>query len=101
MKISIQRFVLPLIANVLLCPCIGNAETGESMAETANTITVTKFHQSYPYSGKAMVEYTVNGSLPTNAIAEFTLNSGDVSVTFRLFCKIGHEYSGVRHGVAA
>lgn len=82
MKISAQQFILPLIANVLLFPCIGCAWTEELMAETANTITVTKFHQSYPYSGKAMVEYTVSGLVPTNAIAEFTLNSCDTSATF-------------------
>ena len=34
------------------------------MAEIINTVKVTKFHQSYPYSGKATVEYTVGGTLP-------------------------------------
>lgn len=52
------------------------------MAETANTVKVTKFHQSYPYSGKAMVEYTVSGTLPANAIAEITITTDDASVTF-------------------
>ena len=52
------------------------------IAETANTVKVTKFHQSYPYSGKAMVEYTVGGTLPANAIAEITINTDDASVTF-------------------
>ena len=52
------------------------------MAETANTVKVTKFHQSYPYSGKAMVEYTVGGTLPANAIAEITINTDDASATF-------------------
>ena len=37
------------------------------MAETVNTVTVTKFNQSYPYAGKATVEYTVGGPLPANA----------------------------------
>ena len=37
------------------------------MAETVNTVTVTKFNQPYPYTGKATVEYTVEGPLPANA----------------------------------
>ena len=53
-----------------------------TMAETTNTVKVTKFHQSYPYSGKATVEYTVGGTLPANAIAEITINTDDASVTF-------------------
>ena len=52
------------------------------MAETANTVKVTKFHQPYPYSGKATVEYTVGGTLPANAVAEITLNTDDASATF-------------------
>ena len=51
-----------------------------AMAET--TVTVTKFHQSYPYSGRATVEYTVGGTLPANAVAEITLRTDDVSATF-------------------
>ena len=43
------------------------------MAETVNTVTVTKFNQSYPYAGKATVEYTVGGPLPANAVAKITL----------------------------
>ena len=49
------------------------------MAETVNTVTVTKFNQSYPYTGKATVEYTVGGSLPANAVAEFTINTDNAS----------------------
>ena len=41
-----------------------------AMGATANTVKVTKFHQSYPYSGKATIEYTVSGELPANAVAE-------------------------------
>ena len=52
------------------------------MAETANTVKVTKFHQSYPYSGKATVNYTVGGTLPANAVAEITINTDDASATF-------------------
>ena len=53
-----------------------------AMAEITNTVKVTKFHQSYPYSGKATLEYTVGGTLPTNAVAEITLNTDDASATF-------------------
>ncbi len=53
-----------------------------AMAEITNTVKVTKFHQSYPYSGKAMVEYTVGGTLPANAVAEITINTDDASATF-------------------
>ena len=53
-----------------------------AMAEAANTVKVTKFHQSYPYAGKATVQYTVGGTLPANAIAEITINTDDASATF-------------------
>ena len=53
-----------------------------AMAEITNTVKVTKFHQSYPYSGKATVEYTVGGTLPANAVAEITINTDDASATF-------------------
>ena len=52
------------------------------MAKTANTVKVTKFHQSYPYSGKATVEYTVGGTLPEGAVAEIVINTDDASATF-------------------
>ena len=52
------------------------------MAEGINTVKVAKFHQSYPYSGKAAVEYTVGGVLPANAVAEITINTDDASATF-------------------
>ena len=54
-------------------------KTGE---QTDNTVKVTKFHQSYPYSGKATIEYTVGGTLPANAVAEIILNTDDASATF-------------------
>ncbi len=53
-----------------------------AMAEAANTVKVTKFHQSYPYTGKATVQYTVGGTLPANAVAEITINTDDASATF-------------------
>ena len=52
------------------------------MAEISNTVRVTKFHQSYPYSSKATVEYTVGGALLEGAVAEITLNTDDASATF-------------------
>lgn len=68
------KLMLAAVAATLLCLGAG--------AETANTVKVTKFHQSYPYTGKATVEYTVGGTLPANAIAEFTINTDDASATF-------------------
>ena len=53
-----------------------------AIAGVTNTVKVTKFHQSYPYSGKATVEYTVGGTLPANAVAEITINTDDASATF-------------------
>lgn len=53
-----------------------------AMGATANTVKVTKFHQSYPYSGKATIEYTVSGELSANATAEIILNTDDASATF-------------------
>ena len=53
-----------------------------AIAETSNTVKVTKFHQSYPYTGKATVQYTVGGTLPANAVAEITINTDDASATF-------------------
>ena len=52
------------------------------MAEITNTVKVTKFHQSYPYSGRATVEYTVAGTLPANAVAEITISTDNASATF-------------------
>ncbi len=56
-----------------------------AMAETDATVKVTKFHQSYPYSGKATVEYTVatSATLPANAVAEITISTDDASATFK------------------
>ena len=53
-----------------------------ALADTACTVTVTKFHQSYPYSGRATVEYTVGGTLPANAVVEITLRADGASATF-------------------
>ena len=39
------------------------------------SVEVTKFHQSYPYSGKATVEYTVAGTLPADAVAQIVINT--------------------------
>ena len=51
-------------------------------AEAACTITVTKFNQPYPYSGRATVEYTVGGTLPATAFAEITISNDNASATF-------------------
>ncbi len=56
--------------------------TGGSSAAMTNTVKVTRFHQSYPYSGKATVEYTVGGTLPPRAVAEIILNTDNASATF-------------------
>ena len=53
-----------------------------ALADPACTVTVTKFHQSYPYSGRATVEYTVGGSLSANAVAEIKLRTDNASATF-------------------
>ena len=52
------------------------------MAEISNTVTVTRFHQPYPYSGKVTIEYTVDRELLGNARAEITLRTDDASATF-------------------
>ena len=52
------------------------------MAEISNSVTVTSFHQPYPYSGKATIEYTVDRELLGNARAEITLRTDDASATF-------------------
>ena len=46
------------------------------------TVEVTRFHQSYPFSGKATVEYTIGGTLPTDAVAQIVLSTDDASATF-------------------
>ena len=69
--------------NILTALAVATTVAATSFtAEAANTVKVTKFHQSYPYSGKATVEYTVGGTLPANAVAEITINTDDASATF-------------------
>ena len=46
------------------------------------SVEVTKFHQSYPYSGKATVEYTVAGTLPADAVAQIVINTDDAGAIF-------------------
>ena len=72
--------LLSLLPAALAATTIAAALPTGAMAE--NTVTVTKFHQSYPYSGRATVEYTVGGSLPTNAVAEITISTDNASATF-------------------
>ena len=71
-----KKFILAALAATTIAAAL---PTG-AMAET--TVTVTKFHQSYPYSGRATVEYTVGGTLPANAVAEITLRADGASATF-------------------
>jgi len=65
-----------------LLMCIVAALAASAMSGNVNTVKVTKFHQSYPGSGKATIEYTVGGTLPANAVAEIILNTDDASATF-------------------
>ena len=66
----------------LMLVAIAAATCFGSQATTTNTVKVTKFHQSYPYSGKATVEYTVGGTLSAYAVAEITIATDDKSATF-------------------
>ena len=74
MKTPMTKLMLAATAATLLC--LG------ANAEITNTVKVTKFHQSYPYSGKATVEYTGGGTLPAHAVAEIILSTDDASATF-------------------
>ena len=71
---------LSLLPAALVAFAFAAALPPGAMAET--TVTVTKFHQSYPYSGRATVEYTVGGTLPANAVAEITIAAGGAGATF-------------------
>ena len=73
-----KKFILAALAATTIAAAL---PTG-AMAETTNTVKVTKFHQSYPYTGRATVEYTVGGTLPAYAVAEITISTDDASVTF-------------------
>ena len=71
-----KNLVLAVLAALVLAAAL---PTG-AMAET--TVTVTKFNQAYPHTGRATVEYTVGGTLPANAFAEITIRTDDASATF-------------------
>ncbi len=60
------------------------ALTMGAVAESVIGVEVAKFHQSYPYTGKATVEYTVETSEPLLAGtgAEFIISTDDTSATF-------------------
>ena len=68
--------------SILITLAVATTVAVTSFTADAATVKVTKFHQSYPYSGKATVEYTVGGELPANAVAEIILNTDDASATF-------------------
>ena len=78
MKMPHIRSTLAALAALALAAALPTV----AMADTANTVTVTKFNQSYPYSGKATVEYTVGGTLPATAFAEITISNDNASATF-------------------
>ncbi len=63
-------------------PAIIVVEATNTVVETFNTVNVTRFHQSYPYSGRATIEYTVGGRPFGKAVAEITLSTDDTSATF-------------------
>ena len=71
---------MPNFRKTLAAAIVAAAMPAGAMAET--TVTVAKFNQSYPYSGKATVEYTVGGTLPANEVAEITLRTDDASAIF-------------------
>ena len=73
-----RKIVLAALATTTIAAAL---PTG-AMADTANTLTVTKFNQSYPYSGKATVEYTVGGTLPANAVAKITITTDNAIAIF-------------------
>ena len=74
MKAPTAKLMLAAAAAAI---CLG------AMADPTNlTVTVTKFHQSYPFSGKATVEYTIGGTLPSNAVAQIVINTDDASAIF-------------------
>ena len=77
MKKTLRSFLAALAATT-----IAAALPTDAMAETASAVTVTKFHQSYPYSGRATVEYTVGVALPANAFTEITIRADGASATF-------------------
>ena len=73
-----KKFILAALATTTIAAALPTV----ALADTACTVTVTKFHQSYPYSGRATVEYTVGGALPVGAFAEITINTDGASATF-------------------
>ena len=73
-----KKFILAALAATTIAAALPTV----ALADAACTVTVTKFHQSYPYSGKATVEYTVEGELPENAVAGIIINTDDASATF-------------------
>ena len=61
------------------------ALTMGAVAESVTGVEVAKFHQTYPYKGKATVEYTVETSTPlllAGTGAEFIISTDDTSATF-------------------
>ena len=67
-------------ARMLVAAATMSAMAMGVMAET--TVNVAKFRQTYPYSGKAVIDFVVGGALPSNAVAEITLSTDDASAIF-------------------
>ena len=66
-----------MLAAVAAAICLG------AMADPTDlTVKVTRFHQSYPYSGRATVEYTVGWRLPANAVAQIVISTDAATATF-------------------
>ena len=78
-----KKPTLKLILAALAATAIAAALPTVALADTANTITVTNFHQSYPCSGRATVEYMVGGATPANVVAEITLRADGASGTYQ------------------
>jgi len=67
-------------ARMLVAAATMSAVAMGVMAET--TVNVAKFRQTYPYSGKAVIDYVVGGTLPSGAVTEITLSADGASAIF-------------------
>ena len=65
---------MPFVAEISAIT-LAAAMAMNAMAETVNTVSVTKFNQPYPYTGKATVEYTVHFSWTVTVALDGTTTS--------------------------
>ena len=70
---NIKQLITAGIMAMVATAAFATPTLADAMAEITNTVKVTKFHQPYPYSGKATVEYTVGGTLPANAVVRIRM----------------------------